>query len=124
MVQTQFITKLKNVRIDSNSQFTSINFQTLLTKNGIIHQKTYVYTPQQNGVVERKHKHLLQLARSLMMQAYLPKYFCPFLFLWLLTLSTDCQHIFLTGKHHMNCSLIKKTKLHCSKAIWLLKFCH
>lgn len=34
-----------------------------------------VYTPQQNGLGERRHKHLLQICRSLMFQANLPKTF-------------------------------------------------
>lgn len=78
MVHTQFDAKIKKVRTDNCSEFTSANFAALLTKNRIAHQKTCVYTSQQNGVVERKHRHLLQLARSLMMQANLPKYFWPF----------------------------------------------
>ena len=44
-------------------------------KKGILHHKSCVETPQQNGVVERKHKHLLEVARALMIQASLPSRF-------------------------------------------------
>ena len=46
----------------------------LLTK-GIIHQTSCPETPQQNGVVERKHRHLLETARALHFQAKLPSKF-------------------------------------------------
>jgi len=45
------------------------------SENGVLHQKSIVGTPQQNGVAERKHRHLLDTARAIRLHTGLPKYF-------------------------------------------------
>ena len=75
MVPTQFKTCVKTIRNDNGGEFLSTHFKTLLHSYGIIHHRSFPYTPQQNGIVEGKHRHLLDTARSLMFQASLPSPF-------------------------------------------------
>lgn len=71
-VHTMYNQTIKAFRSDNGSEFRSYSCQNLFLENGIQHQKSAPYTPQQNGRVERKHKHLLNIARSLLFQVNLP----------------------------------------------------
>ncbi|XP_075092259.1 uncharacterized protein LOC142172522 [Nicotiana tabacum] len=72
MIKTQFNTMIRIVRSDNGTQFFNSQCTELFTKLGIIHQSSCPYTPQQNGVVERKHRHILDTARALKFQASIP----------------------------------------------------
>ena len=73
MAYTQFNAKVKTIRSD-NALELGLNKEatTFFMAKGIIHQTSCVATPQQNGVVERKHKHLLETSRALLFHSGLP----------------------------------------------------
>ncbi|KAL2243773.1 UNVERIFIED_CONTAM: Retrovirus-related Pol polyprotein from transposon TNT 1-94 [Sesamum indicum] len=72
LISNQFKRSIKTLRSDNGSEFFNHDCQTLCSDLGIIHQSSCTYTPQQNGRVERKHRHLLNVARALLFQASLP----------------------------------------------------
>jgi transposase InsO family protein len=49
-------------------------FQSFLQQKGILSQRLYPYTPQQNGVAERKNRHLLDV-HTLMLESSIPSRF-------------------------------------------------
>ncbi|XP_022873742.1 uncharacterized protein LOC111392611 [Olea europaea var. sylvestris] len=65
LIKNQFNSSIKIIRIDNGQEFLSHNLQTYFHTHGIIHERACVETPQQNGVAERKHRHLLNVARSI-----------------------------------------------------------
>ncbi|XP_072061934.1 uncharacterized protein [Arachis hypogaea] len=63
---------VKTIRTDNGPEFLMPAFY---SSNGISHQRTCIETSQQNGIVERKHQHILAMARTLLFHAHLPKSF-------------------------------------------------
>ena len=74
-VTNQYNVKIKVFRSDNGGEYTSTAFKNHLAKHGILHQTSCPYTPQQNGVAERKNRHLMEVARSVMFQTNVPKRF-------------------------------------------------
>ncbi|KAL4580545.1 hypothetical protein LXL04_016743 [Taraxacum kok-saghyz] len=72
ILKNQFGCNIKIVRSDNGTEFLNKKMDLFCNDNGIIHQTSCVNTPQQNGVVERKHRHILNVARSLVFQSGMP----------------------------------------------------
>jgi hypothetical protein len=62
LVETQFPHKVKCLHTDNGPEFLMSDF---FAYKGILHQRSCVESPQQIVIVERKHQHLLNVARVL-----------------------------------------------------------
>ncbi|KAE9021320.1 hypothetical protein PR002_g12281 [Phytophthora rubi] len=58
--------RLKRIRSDNGGEYTGRLFKEYLSKQGIRHEKTVSYTPQQNGLAERMNRSLVEMARCML----------------------------------------------------------
>ncbi|KAM2657198.1 hypothetical protein EV1_012593 [Malus domestica] len=75
MVGNLLCTKIVTLRSDSGGEFTSTQFFCFLKTHGIIHQLTCPYTFERNGCAERKHRHIVETARTLLAASKVPHEF-------------------------------------------------
>ncbi|CAL9013295.1 unnamed protein product [Prunus brigantina] len=73
MIHTQYNSKIKVFRSNNGGEYINSGLKTYFSDHGIIHQRSCSYTPQQNGVAERKNRLLLEVARSLLLSMSVPK---------------------------------------------------
>ena len=71
MIETQYNAKVWVLHSDNGGEYQSSDLQNYLEEHGIIHQTTCSNTPQQNGVAERKNRHLLEVVLPQPSQNYL-----------------------------------------------------
>ena len=74
-IRTQFNTSIRILRSDNAKKNFSMSFSSFMSSHGIFHQLSCAYTPQQNGVVERKNHHLVETARTLLLHHKVPQRF-------------------------------------------------
>nr|GEV51238.1 hypothetical protein [Tanacetum cinerariifolium] len=72
-VENQLGKTIKSLRSDRRGEYMSQEFLDHLKEHGIIAHRTPLYTPQNNGVSERRNRTLLDMVRSMMSQTTLPK---------------------------------------------------
>ena len=89
LIQTQFSTFILRFCSDNAKDYVNSTLNTFFQTHGIIHETPCPYTPQQNGLAERKFRHVLETARTLMFHMHVPKY------LW--------GEAALTAIHLLNC---------------------
>ena len=56
MVENEVEMKIKSLRLDNGGELNSNDFYSYCEENGIRRNFSAAYTPQQNGVVERKNR--------------------------------------------------------------------
>ena len=64
--ENEFELKLKKVRSDNGSEFNNTKVEDFCDEKGIKHEFSTKYTPEQNGLVERKNRTLIDMARSML----------------------------------------------------------
>lgn len=67
-------TAVKTFRTDRGGEFISRDFDHYCNKHGIKRHLTAPYSPQQNGVVERRNRTLLEMTRSILKHMSVPNY--------------------------------------------------
>ena len=77
--------KIKKIRSDNGTEFKNANVDTFLDKEGISHEFSATYTPQQNGVVERKNQTLIEMARMMLDEYKMQRHF------WAKAVETSCH---------------------------------
>jgi transposase InsO family protein len=64
--QNEFDAKVKRIRSDNGTKFKNTQVEDYLDEEGIKHEFSAPYTPQQNGVAERKNRTLIEMARTML----------------------------------------------------------
>jgi transposase InsO family protein len=85
--QNEFRLRIKKIRSDNGTEFKNSQIEGFLEEEGIKHEFSSPYTPQQNGVVERKNRTLLDMARTMLDEYKTPDRF------WTEAINTACYSI-------------------------------
>ena len=72
-IHTQFNTSIRILISDNAKEYFSMSFSSFMFSQDILHQSFCAYTPQHNGVVERKNRHLVETARTLLFHHKVPQ---------------------------------------------------
>ncbi|KAG8480651.1 hypothetical protein CXB51_025243 [Gossypium anomalum] len=95
-VEVQFGCKIKVIQTDWGRKFRS--FPKVLYQLGIYHRLSCPHTSEQNGLVERKHRHLVDTGLTLLAQANMPMYFWAHAFISAVYLINRLPTSVLTGR--------------------------
>ena len=107
LVQRQYDSKILAIRSDNGTEFKNYTMDDFLSGEGIQHQYSAAYTPQQNGVTERKNRTLIDMARTMMAEFHSHITFGPKPSTPLATIQTGSSFVLSCKRHHMNSLSVK-----------------
>ncbi|TPX55164.1 hypothetical protein CcCBS67573_g09503, partial [Chytriomyces confervae] len=73
IIEKQYNHQVKNIISDGGGEFVNKKMQDWCAVLGIQHQTTTAYTPEQNGIVERKNRTIMETTRAMLLDAKLDK---------------------------------------------------
>lgn len=113
--------KIKCIRSDNGTEFTSSAFQSLLCQNAIRHETSAPWSPHQNGTAERAWRTLFEMARCILIESKLPKQLWPYAVQTAATIRNRCYNRRL-GQTPYYVLTGKKPDLS-KMSVWLRMFC-
>ncbi|KAJ9559214.1 hypothetical protein OSB04_013828 [Centaurea solstitialis] len=81
---------IKALRTDRGGEFTSDSFRDFCREHGISRQLTTAYTPQQNGVAERRNRTVMNMVRSMLAAKKMPRVFWAEAAVWTFYILNRC----------------------------------
>ncbi|GJS63034.1 retrovirus-related pol polyprotein from transposon TNT 1-94 [Tanacetum coccineum] len=84
MIQLRLKVPVRRIRTDNGTEFVNQTLREYYEKVGISHETSVARSPQQNGVVERRNRTLIEAARTMLIYAK------ALLFLWAEAVATAC----------------------------------
>jgi transposase InsO family protein len=92
--------RIKKIRSDNNTKFKNLQVEEYIEEESINHEFSATNTPQQNGVVERKNRGLINMVRTVLGEFKTPDQF------WVKATNTGCHGI---SRLYLHCLLKKAT---------------
>ncbi|GJX32062.1 putative ribonuclease H-like domain-containing protein [Tanacetum coccineum] len=96
-IENQLNKKVKTIRCDNGTEFKNRDINEFCGLKGIKREYSNARTPQQNGVAERKNRTLIEAARTMLADSFLPNTF------WAEAVSTACyvlNRVLVTKPHN------------------------
>ncbi|GKA51214.1 integrase, catalytic region, zinc finger, CCHC-type containing protein [Tanacetum coccineum] len=84
MIQVRLKVPVRRIRTDNGTEYVNQTLREYYKKVGISHETSVARSPQQNGVIERRNRTLIEVARTMLIYAKAP------LFLWAEAVATAC----------------------------------
>nr|GEU96816.1 retrovirus-related Pol polyprotein from transposon TNT 1-94 [Tanacetum cinerariifolium] len=84
MIQVRLKVPVRRIRTDNGTEFVNQTLREYYEEVGISHETSVARSPQQNGVIERRNRTLIEVTRIMLIYAQAP------LFLWVEAMATAC----------------------------------